>query len=249
MKEKRKLKGACIEKDNQKAKNLNARGITLIALVITIIVLLILAGVTIATLTGENGILTKASEATIENCHATVKDSISLVYNEYQIELNTSESASDFFDFLKRKNYIQDDGTIRVKDLTGETLSLGNGIDGKDIYIIEEDTNSYILKYYDEEADPEELWNAAKKNSDVKTITIYDRGELVGQDITIQYEDGMSWKDFLNSKYNNGILGEKGDGRIIYRNTDYWIQDSNGESNILEDIIDANKGYCWAVDR
>lgn len=39
------------------------RGITLIALVITIIVLLILAGVTIATLTGENGILTKASEA------------------------------------------------------------------------------------------------------------------------------------------------------------------------------------------
>ena len=40
-------------------------GITLIALVITIIVLLILAGVTIATLTGDNGLLTKASEACI----------------------------------------------------------------------------------------------------------------------------------------------------------------------------------------
>lgn len=38
-------------------------GITLIALVITIIVLLILAGVTIATLTGDNGILTKANKA------------------------------------------------------------------------------------------------------------------------------------------------------------------------------------------
>lgn len=38
-------------------------GITLIALVITIIVLLILAGVTIATLTGDNGILTKTNEA------------------------------------------------------------------------------------------------------------------------------------------------------------------------------------------
>ncbi len=35
-------------------------GITLIALVITIIILLILAGVTIATLTGENGILRKS---------------------------------------------------------------------------------------------------------------------------------------------------------------------------------------------
>ena len=35
------------------------RGITLIALVITIIVLLILAGVAIATITGENGLLRK----------------------------------------------------------------------------------------------------------------------------------------------------------------------------------------------
>ena len=44
--------------------NLRKRsGITLIALVITIIVLLILAGVSIATLTGENGILTQASSA------------------------------------------------------------------------------------------------------------------------------------------------------------------------------------------
>lgn len=39
------------------------KGITLIALVITIIVLLILAGITIATLTGNNGILTKTNEA------------------------------------------------------------------------------------------------------------------------------------------------------------------------------------------
>ena len=41
----------------------NTIGITLIALVITIIVLLILAGVTIAALSGDNGILTKAKEA------------------------------------------------------------------------------------------------------------------------------------------------------------------------------------------
>ena len=44
-------------------KNKANNGITLIALVITIIVLLILAGVTIATLIGDNGILTKATEA------------------------------------------------------------------------------------------------------------------------------------------------------------------------------------------
>ena len=40
-----------------------SNGITLIALVITIIVLLILAGVAISMLSGENGILIKATEA------------------------------------------------------------------------------------------------------------------------------------------------------------------------------------------
>ena len=38
-------------------------GITLIALVITIIVLLVLAGISISMLTGNNGIITKAGEA------------------------------------------------------------------------------------------------------------------------------------------------------------------------------------------
>ena len=49
----------------EKTKELKRRqtGITLIALVITIIVLLILAGVSIATLTGNNGILTQAKLA------------------------------------------------------------------------------------------------------------------------------------------------------------------------------------------
>ena len=41
----------------------NQRGITLIALVITIIILLILSGITIATLTGENGLFARAKEA------------------------------------------------------------------------------------------------------------------------------------------------------------------------------------------
>ena len=50
------------KEENRKKKDFT-KGITLIALVITIIVLLILAGVTIATLIGENGILSKATEA------------------------------------------------------------------------------------------------------------------------------------------------------------------------------------------
>ena len=39
------------------------KGITLVALVITIIILLILAGISIATLSGDNGLFTRAQQA------------------------------------------------------------------------------------------------------------------------------------------------------------------------------------------
>ena len=56
MQKKMKFKNCKIQRNMKKQE----KGITLIALVITIIVLLILAAVSIATLTGENGILTQA---------------------------------------------------------------------------------------------------------------------------------------------------------------------------------------------
>ena len=56
----------------------NQKGITLIALVITIIVLLILAGVSIAMLTGQNGILTRAQDATEETVIGDVEEATKL---------------------------------------------------------------------------------------------------------------------------------------------------------------------------
>ena len=54
----------------------NNKGITLIALVITIIVLLILAGVTINTLTGENGIITNAQKASLSNKYSGYNEEV-----------------------------------------------------------------------------------------------------------------------------------------------------------------------------
>ena len=56
----------------------NQKGITLIALVITIIVLLILAGVSIAMLTGPNGLLTRANDAKSDTAKAGVKEKVEL---------------------------------------------------------------------------------------------------------------------------------------------------------------------------
>ncbi len=65
-------------------------GITLIALVITIIVLLILAGVAIATLTGDNGILTKAVQAKDATRGGEVKEYVEMAITENTMADNTN---------------------------------------------------------------------------------------------------------------------------------------------------------------
>jgi len=67
------------------------KGITLIALVITIIVLLILAGVSIVTLTGENGLVTKASWSKFLTEYSTVKEAEDLYILNQKVDKQTGE--------------------------------------------------------------------------------------------------------------------------------------------------------------
>lgn len=74
------------QKKEQK-KSFNSYGITLVALVVTIVVLLILAGITIVALTGENSVLKKANRAERENNLASIKEEIVLVYNKVKADI------------------------------------------------------------------------------------------------------------------------------------------------------------------
>lgn len=62
------------------------KGITLIALVVTITVLLILAGVSIIMLTGENGIVTRAQDSKNETIISEEKEAISLAYSSCKVD-------------------------------------------------------------------------------------------------------------------------------------------------------------------
>ena len=70
----------------KESKTRNERGVTLIALVVTIIVLLILAGVTIVALSGDNGILQNATKAKEENRQASIEEKIKLLSTETIID-------------------------------------------------------------------------------------------------------------------------------------------------------------------
>ena len=96
-------------------------GITLIALVITIIVLLILAGVTIAMLTGDNGIISKAMQAKIRTEEAKETEETGL--NEIENYINgKSAEAGVVVQDLKS---IKGDGT--EGEVIGEKVSDGAG--------------------------------------------------------------------------------------------------------------------------
>lgn len=78
----------------------NQKGITLVALVITIIVLLILAGVTIAALSGDSGILHRGSEAVVNTNIENVKDVMQTAIQEcladyYNARYSTLELSED----------------------------------------------------------------------------------------------------------------------------------------------------------
>ena len=106
------------------------KGITLIALVITIIVLLILAGVSIATLTGQNGILTQAQNAKNRTEEAQAEEQNRL--NEYENKINEyingngqgGGTAAAGEEVSKPSTWPNTDKIVAISDGKGNTIPL-----------------------------------------------------------------------------------------------------------------------------
>ena len=84
-------------------KNKKERGITLIALVVTIIVLIVLAGISINLIFGNLGIVTKEKEAKEENLKQTAKEIMNLKITSIQIENYTENKTLPSLQFLADK--------------------------------------------------------------------------------------------------------------------------------------------------
>ena len=122
-------------------KRKKEKGITLIALVVTIVVLIILAGVSISMLTGENGIITQAQDAKI----ATEKSSL-----REQLQLAAiAETDRDSLEVFKSLGYVGENNQVKVEAIPNLQLTTGKGTNGKDIYTIEMQGNKYQLIYTD----------------------------------------------------------------------------------------------------
>ena len=95
------------KKDKRKFKmKLKESGITLIALIITIIMMLILVGVTISAISGNDGILSKSKKAVSDYSKAAAEEEMKLYLTSLEMEKNAS--GDRLADYLK--SHIGEDG-------------------------------------------------------------------------------------------------------------------------------------------
>mgnify|MGYP005770377881 CR=1 FL=1 len=97
----------------QKQKN-KEQGITLIALVVTIIILIILAGVSISMIVGENGIITQAQKAAKDTEQANLKEKLDLIalereLNQYTSSSEVADETDIFLEMMGDKEITQED--------------------------------------------------------------------------------------------------------------------------------------------
>ena len=207
------------------------KGITLIALIITIIVLLILAGVSIATLTGQNGILKNAGKAREQTIVEQEKEDIKVAYNgviasngikdvsksELQAELEnnghnvevTYNEDGELNIFFKdtQNNYKIKDGRVEEAVLTEKRMNLQKGV----IETVDIQTNKII--------DEEKVAIIKTKPGFSKTTTeVYfvDSGENNPQQY-LKDEYGITEDSIVEVSYNDNCLPVyKGNVGTIY---------------------------------
>ena len=196
----------------------NIRGITLIALIITIIVLLILAGVSIAMLTGDNGILTQAQNARNRTEEAQDVEKIKLAVSEAQIgengyeELNQNNLQKALNSQFKERNVVatdNGDGTFTVsvldklKDYTisGSGNTIENGLDWNEAM-----ANAVAPETQDEERNKDVIGigtDGKPVDMDLWEYSLLEDGTFSLRDDSL---DGYGYKGSIDS--NGEIIGK-----------------------------------------
>ncbi len=131
MKKQEKSERKNLNKERNKIMQRNTKGITLIALVVTIIVLIILAGVSINLVLGENGIVSKTKKAKENTELAKVEEETTLNELAKQIEEGTSGSTTNSPEKIKTVEEVKDgdyfDKITTIKDSDGNLIKVPEG--------------------------------------------------------------------------------------------------------------------------
>ncbi len=180
-------------------KKKSCEGITLVALVITIIILLILAGVSIATLTGENGLLNRATEAKNETDIANIKEEIQTDILSEQAENEGNISDNTLKGILEKYGVLSEEGE-KLIDKTLTTTKGNHEIKVADIF------NGITVK--DEPKNPTFTTVANEPNTSGfnPSNTYYVAWDLTNSPYTIQESNNLTQTEPSNwYNYTAGV--------------------------------------------
>ena len=178
----------------QKRKN---KGITLIALVVTIVVLLILAGVSISMLTGENGIITRATESNLQTKIGEEKEAINLAMQALFIDKadNPDNYQNGIINNTQLKNEM-DKSTIKPEEIT-----------------MNETTNELTVKFDDSRDNRTYVVEQTGKIGEV----VRREGIKVGDYVDYQYDNA---DDYIIPDDIDWYSGWSGSSKVVKQNKD-----------------------------
>ncbi len=213
------------------------KGITLIALVITIIVLLILAGVTIATLTGDNGLLSKATNSKEKNEEAGICENIKLAYGEWQIaqHTGTDKTVEEIIENNLKTSYGDSVTKVRVKN---EKVTVDMKINNIDKTYIYKSSTGEAYEYKDP-------FNYGTKTKE--TLVPGDDISIENENFRVFYnQDGvikaMPWYNITlpsNLKEELPVQNQFSE-KSAFSSTNYWSQNQGWNANAINYSIDIN---------
>ena len=187
----------------------NEKGITLVALVITIIVLLILAGVTLAMVMGDSGIFGKANSAKEKTQLSNAEETIRLEVLENQVKskagdasLTNDQLKEEIAKKLTEQGYTVSGSTVTYYE--DKTIDIENYLEKDSTYNVGDKVmvggeNFYVIKA--SSASEEKVTLLAEKNIDTTTMVQSDSAN------TIAFSSTNYWKNIEGITYPYNLNG------------------------------------------
>ena len=245
------------------------RGITLIALVITIIVLLILAGVTIASITGENGILSKATQASQKTTQEKEREEIKMAVTSNNMKYITGDEgeSEDYIESIQKE-------LDNIAGASKTKVEMSDADIGGCKVTYKETGNVYYIEYEYDENDNEKI--NIKTSEEYLSDKKYETSDLTDDEKTqlesgikleinsgskgeflVQVEPGgiIDWGDGTYSKVEDPYTGKirNKSKKIAYINNDYSklnsIKMARGviEKEVWHEYSEKNKIYTVKI--
>lgn len=168
------------------------RGITLLALVITIIVLIILAGISINLLLGENGLIKKAQNTKETHTIEAIKEKLDIAKGSDYIEQKGDSSIDTYFAILEKEKI--EPYTITNKQKVTESTGIIE-VDNKYSYTVTIENNKNIKIEYEGKVDE------IIREPDEVTITITGEKEQANLPVTLNANIKVNGEDVTTGRY------------------------------------------------